>query len=348
MIERLRVTGQTSQPQEQLPRELLRPAARVGPATYYGFPALKRPGWGREVVLYFYLGGLAAGSYLLATLSDLFGAEGDRAVGRTGRYLALITTILCPLLLIADLGRPERFANMLRIIKTRSPMNMGTWGLIGFGISVGLAALRQAVADGYIRSESLLARILGWVPFRASGVLGSLFAFFVSGYTGTLLSFTNVPLWARNYLFLAPTFITSALSSGIAAVSLLLTLQGGAHWRPLAWMNRTGNAVAIGEAALTASSLAMLGLLARPLLRPRHGLPFWLGAVGLGQVAPLLLRNRARLGPKVTRKRYAIAADLSVLAGGLLFRWVTLEAGKSSSDDARAYFTFARGRRWGQ
>lgn len=345
MIRELRRIGEAVRPGERRAERTLYSAARVRPTSYYDYPALKRPEWRWEIVLYFYLGGLAAGSYLLAALSELFGSEEDRPVAQTGRYLALVSTILCPLLLIADLGRPERFTHMLRILKTRSPMNMGSWGLSGFGLFVGAGALRQAVADGFISPGSPIARLLAWVPFRTSGVLGSLFAFFVTGYTGTLLSFTNVPLWAKNYLFQAPLFITSALSNGIAAVSLLLSLQKRIPRRTRSWMDRTGSAVAIGEAALTAASLAALGPLARPLLRPRYAIPFWLGAVGLGQVAPVILRQRAHISPEATRSRYSIAANLSVLAGGLLFRWVTLEAGKASADNPRAYLTFASGPR---
>lgn len=345
MIRELQRIGEAVRPGERPREETPGAAAGVSPTTYYGYPALKRPEWRWEIVLYFYLGGLAAGSYLLATLSDLFGTAEDRIVGRTGRYLALVSTALCPLLLIADLGRPKRFTHMLRIVKTRSPMNTGSWGLAGFGIFVGLSALRQLIADGFISSQSRVSRILGWVPFRASGVLGSLLAFFVTGYTGTLLSFTNVPLWARNYLFQAPLFITSALSSGIAAVSLLLTLQGRMPHPTREWLERTGSAVSIGEAALTTASMGVLGPAALPLMRPRQAIPFWLGAIGLGQLLPVILRSSARNGPERMRDRYSAAADLAVLAGGLLLRWVTLEAGKRSADDARAYFAFARGRR---
>jgi hypothetical protein len=70
--------------------------------TYYDYPALKEPSWGWEIALYFFLGGLAAGSYLVATLADLFGGGGSRSVSRAGRYVALASVSICPLLLIAD------------------------------------------------------------------------------------------------------------------------------------------------------------------------------------------------------------------------------------------------------
>ncbi|HEX2988851.1 MAG TPA: NrfD/PsrC family molybdoenzyme membrane anchor subunit [Chloroflexota bacterium] len=255
--------------------------------SYYGYPAIKRPEWRSEIPVYFFAGGLAAGSYLVATLADLFGTEEDRVVARIGRYLALVTTLLCPLLLIADLGRPERFTHMMRILKTRSPMSMGSWGLMGFGLFVGLGALRQAVEDGLIGARTVMARLLAWVPFRASGILGSLFAFFISGYTGVLLTFTNVPLWASNRLLQAPLFITSALSSGVSAISLILTARGGAPKATRAWLDRTGNAAALGELAMTVGSMGTLRSQAWPLLTVRFGLPYWLGTVGMGANGPL-------------------------------------------------------------
>ncbi len=44
-----------------------------------------------------------------------------------------LTMILSPMLLIWDLGRPERFYNMLRILKLRSPMSTQSWSVFAFG-----------------------------------------------------------------------------------------------------------------------------------------------------------------------------------------------------------------------
>ena len=52
---------------------------------------------------------------------------------RVARKVALGALVPSPPLLIIDLGRPERFYNMLRIFKPRSPMSMGAWALTAFG-----------------------------------------------------------------------------------------------------------------------------------------------------------------------------------------------------------------------
>lgn len=311
--------------------------------SYYGYPALKRPEWRWEIPAYFFTGGLAAGAYLLATLADLFGSEEDRPVSRVGRYVALASVAVSPLLLIRDLGRPERFINMMRIVKTRSPMSMGTYGLSGFSFFVGLGVLRQLVEDGVLGRRSIPARLLGWMPLRVSGIIGSLLAFFVSGYTGVLVTFTNVPLWARNRYLQAPLFITSALNSAIAAVSMVLTVTHTGTGRTYGWLERLGDAAGLGEAALIAGSVASLGSSARPLVGRPYWPQFWLGVVGLGTVFPMILRKIERPHRSEPTAIYVVA-HLSVLLGGLMLRWVTVRAGQESAEDPDAYFRFARGR----
>lgn len=102
--------------------------------TYYDYPVLKEPFWGWEIIWYFFFGGLAAGCYIIASIAALFGSREDRATVRTGYYLSLLALLPCPALLVKDLGRPERFLNMLRMFKVKSPMSIGVriWRLNQF------------------------------------------------------------------------------------------------------------------------------------------------------------------------------------------------------------------------
>ena len=322
--------------------------SRAVPATYYRYPAIKQPEWSWEIILYFFMGGIAAGSYLIATLADLFGSPEDRPVARTGRYLAVGSIAIAPLLLIADLGRSERFANMFRIIKSRSPMSVGAWGLSGLGLFAILGVLRQAFEDGRIDPDSPAARLLARIPLPASGVLGSLLGFFVAGYTGVLLSFTNVPLWARNRLLQGPLFLTSALSTGLAGISLALAARNDVSPETQTWLKRTEDITALGEMGLLAGTFATLGPLSRPLTRRPYALPFWLGSVGLGIIAPLILRRGISKTSGRSSHALNVAAGLSTLVGGLIFRWATVMAGRESANDPSAYLTFAGGRNNGR
>ncbi|HEU5383923.1 MAG TPA: NrfD/PsrC family molybdoenzyme membrane anchor subunit [Ktedonobacteraceae bacterium] len=118
--------------------------------TYYDYPVLKEPFWGWEIIWYFFFGGLAAGCYIIASLAALFGSREDRATARTGYYLSLLALLPCPALLIKDLGRPDRFLNMLRMFKVKSPMSTGVrfWRLNLFARTLSLlSAILCLTAD---------------------------------------------------------------------------------------------------------------------------------------------------------------------------------------------------------
>src|SRR5438477_10597537 len=108
---------------------------------YYGQPVVKPPVWTWEVPLYFFFGGIAGMSAVIASGALIF-HHVDLA--RDAMWLAAISVgILSPILLIIDLGRADLFLNMLRVFKHRSAMSMGAWILIAFGACAvpGLIAL---------------------------------------------------------------------------------------------------------------------------------------------------------------------------------------------------------------
>src|SRR3954467_341543 len=166
------------------------------PEGYYGLPVIHGPHWNWLIVAYFYLGGIAGVSYALASIAEMLGGPANRQIARTGRYLALATMLPCPVLLTLDLGRPERFHHMLRVLKIRSPLSVGTWTLLAFSGFAGLSAVAQAAKDGLLGRDTLPANLGRALPARALGAAGIAPAFFLSDYTGTLLGATAVPLWA--------------------------------------------------------------------------------------------------------------------------------------------------------
>src|SRR5437899_9166614 len=187
------------------------PISEEQETSYYAYPVLKQPVWRWEIVLYFFCGGLAAGCYLIASLASLFGSPEDRRVARAGYYLSLLALLPCPPLLIKDLGRPERFLNMLRIFKVKSPMSMGSWALFTFSLFSGAMAVMQAARDG-ILGNWWGARLLAALPQKLIALQGMGFAAFLGGYTGVLLAATSIPLWSRSKL-LGAIFISSAMST---------------------------------------------------------------------------------------------------------------------------------------
>lgn len=119
----------------------LAPAA----AGYYDLPVLKAPVWTWEVPLYFFVGGTAGGASVLAAAYGWF--SDNRPLARHARWIAFGGAALSPVLLIRDLGRPDRFLNMMRVFKWRSPMSVGSWVLAGFGMHTAISAFGHELLE---------------------------------------------------------------------------------------------------------------------------------------------------------------------------------------------------------
>jgi Polysulphide reductase, NrfD len=298
--------------------------ARSGPLPeQVGGPLIKAPVWTWEVPLYFWFGGIAAGSSFVALACDVAGDEGSAA---TARKVALGALAPSPALLILDLGRPERFYNMLRIFKPRSPMSMGAWALTAFG------NLAAAAVGADLLGRRRTARALGAANAVVGGYLGS--------YTGVLLASTAVPVWARSRLFLGPIFVSTAAATGAAACRLALVALGlpAAHATAKALARVEMSAMA-AELGLSVINERRLGPLAAGLEVGRPGKLFkaakW--AVRAGLALQLVRRHPA----------HQHVASALYLAAGLLFRYAWVGAGPLSARDDRMVAEMARSRRHG-
>jgi formate-dependent nitrite reductase membrane component NrfD len=310
--------------------------SRRGDKNYYGIPPIKHAHWTWQIPVYFWIGGIGAGVHLFSTVAQLLGHE-DRALVRTSRYTVLLTMILSPVLLIWDLGRPERFYNMLRIVKLRSPMSTQSWSLFLFGNFAGLLAARQAAEDGLLGRNLLSDLLIRLIPERLLAVLGLPFGLFVGFNTGNLISATSVPMWARNWLFMAPTFLTSGLSTALSFLSLVLHLGHRGEKKTLRALRRAEKATLVLEAILFAASLARMSRWSKPLFSKKVAPLFVGGGLLAGIVAPMAL-----LFGRESRSKSLLASTL-VLLGGLAFRFAMILGGRISADDPEAYFTFASG-----
>jgi hypothetical protein len=283
-------------------------------------PMMNPAVWTWEVPAYFWFGGIAAGSSFVALACDL---AGDHRSARIARICAVGALGPSPLLLIRDLGRPERFYNMLRIFKPRSPMSMGAWCLSVFG---GLGA-SAVLADLLGRDRD--ARMLGGANAFVGGYLGS--------YTGVLLSATAVPLWARSRLMLGPIFVCTATATGAATVRLALVARGLPEAHPTRHaLGRVETTAMATELALSTWNERRLGELGDALEEGRAGKLFrfakWSVRAGLA-----LRLARARAGSNAHH-----VASVLYLAGGLAFRYAWVAAGRNSATDDRAVAQMAR------
>jgi len=305
--------------------------------SYYDYPVLKAPVWRWEIIWYFFFGGLAAGCYVIASIAALFGSPEDRAVARAGYYLSLLSLLPCPFLLIKDLGRPDRFLHMLRIFKVKSPMSMGTWGLVSFSFFSGITAVIQASRDG-ILGRWWGPRLLAALPQKFLAIPGSALGVFLGGYTGVLLTATSIPLWSRSKV-LGAIFIASAISTSSALISFVLHLTRTPtlvfhKLERLEWV-----ALLIEMAGLFAF-LRGAGRAARPLVGTgptEHGRTFWSFVAGTGLLLPWILQTLSLLAGRSSkgRSRRGMVISLLVLVGGYFLRRTMIEAGHTSSADAR-------------
>lgn len=310
---------------------------------YYGLPAIRGPHWNWLIVAYFYLGGIAGGSYALASVAELLGGDGNRRIARAGRYLSLATVLPSPVLLILDLGRPERFHHMLRVVKVRSPLSVGTWILLLFSAFSGASAVAQAANDGLLGRDTLPARLGRRVPARALGAVGIVPAFALSGYTGTLLGATAVPMWGRNARYLGPLFLASSLANSSAVLALIHAATPRADERALERLERFDTLAQLVELGLMTITQARLGReLDRPLRQGPTGLAYRAGVHGVGLALPLGLRLLHRLLGRHPGRAATMFTSLLTLVGGLLFRYVMVYGGKASADDPQATFAYTR------
>ena len=277
------------------------------PSGYHDFPLLKRPVWTWEIPAYFFVGGVAGASALIGAVARRTG--GSDALIRDARWIAAAGAALSPPLLISDLGRPERFLNMLRVFKVQSPMSVGAWTLVAFSSAAGAAAF----ADLAHRSTG--GKIPVTIVADASEVLSAATGLVLATYTGVLLGATAIPVWSRNARVLPMLFGASGIGAAVSTLELL-----GHRTRAL---NRIGIGAALAESALGLYLESQDTETLAPLREGANGQLARAASVLSGPV-PLVLRVLA--GRSSTARR---VAALSTIAGSLLTRMAWLRAGKS-------------------
>ena len=276
---------------------------------YYGLPLLKPPVWTWEIPAYFFVGGAAGAAAVVGAVARASGASSTLV--RDARWIAAVGGAASPVLLISDLGRPERFLNMLRVFKLQSPMSVGAWTLVAFSTAAGAAAFAEFVT----RTTG------GRIPVRTIGnaaeVLSAATGLVLSTYTGVLIGATAIPAWSRNIRVLPMQFGASSLGTAVS----ILELMG--H------QSRALNQLALGAA--TVKTLVGIGIEAHHDLEfdaLRHG---WSGQATriaglLSGPIPLALRVLGSRSPTARR-----IAAVSTIAGSLLTRFAWIAAGRESA-----------------
>ncbi|MQA97350.1 MAG: polysulfide reductase [Streptosporangiales bacterium] len=300
--------------------------------SYYGRPVVKPLRWHvPNMPAYLFLGGLSGGASVMAAGAE---ATGRPRLALTGEITALLAGTAGAGLLVAELGRPDRFLNMLRVFKPTSPMSVGAWVLAAQG------GLTAAAAGSYL--TGVLPRV-GRAAGYATAVTGPAMA----TYTAVLLADTAVPAWQRARRELPFLFAGSGMA---AAGAIGMTVVPGPEGAPA---RRLAIAGATLEAAATAVLERGLGY---------EGEPYGLGRAGrflrigrtlsmLGAAGALLAgrnRGKGRAGRGNGRhggwgggrgadsgdgRALAAVSGLALLGGALCTRFGVFFAGDASARD---------------
>jgi len=275
--------------------------------SYYGRPVIKEPTWTWEIPCYFFTGGLAGASSVLSLGAKLAGRE---KLSRTALYVGAVADAVSPLLLVSDLGRPERFHHMLRVFKVTSPMNVGAWILLASGGASNTAAVLELL--GRLKPVKLAAEV---VAAAAGPPLAT--------YTGVLVADTAVPVWHEGRHELPWVFGASACASAGAAAATLLDPGEAGPARRLAVAGVAAEAVAMHAMELR------LGETGEVYHRGTAG-KLATAAKTLAGAGALLLARRGRRS-----RRAAVLGGALVCAGELCLRWSVFKAGFQSARDPK-------------
>ncbi len=319
--------------------------------------------WQWPIIVYLWAAGVAGGAYFATFLAHKFSGGHYHEARRAAAGLGIPAVILGVVMLLIDLGHPVRAWHLFVRFRPFSPMSLGSWLLLLWSVLAvllflswwGQSLAKRGAAGGIARVIRAFAALRG-----VEGLLDWL-TFFLSilliAYTGVLLSTTNVPLWSSTFL-LPALFVSSAISTGIAAINLLGAVGMGAVDTSLMSKLCKGSAIACVVEILALAGLLLwaagtpataLAYAAEPGAPCPAGLEvrletihqvnilvggdlsfaFWVGVVLVGLVIPLgseftlILRGEER-----PSRELLVLLTLMVLAGGFILRAVIVFAGQ--------------------
>jgi formate-dependent nitrite reductase membrane component NrfD len=274
--------------------------------SYYGRSIVKEPVWKSEIPLYLWTGGIAGASAVLHGVARLTGNE---ALAKRALYIGAVADVASPLLLVKDLGRPERFLNMFRMFKVTSPMSVGSWILLmSGGASSTAAALELLGILAPVRRAAEIASFAAGPPLAT--------------YTGALVANTSIPVWSEARDQLPWLFGASATATAGAAAAVFTPVGFAGPAR------RAAVAGAVAEGVFMRQMRRRLGFV---------GEVYDQGAAGRhARIARACTTLGAGLLALAGRRPVAArTGGLLMLAGGVALRFSVFRAGFQSARDPK-------------
>jgi formate-dependent nitrite reductase membrane component NrfD len=324
--------------------------------------------WNWTVAVYLFVAGVSAGAFAVSAFAYLLGKERYQYIARIGAYIAPFPLIFGLLCLVYDLERPYLFWKLLVTFQAHSVMSLGSWLLVIFSI-LSFVYFYLWLPDGFDVMAMLRLPPKSWdrlaivrvfktnplfrILHRASlnrlrgvvGMVGILVALLVGIYTGILLGVVSArPFW--NNPVLPMLFLVSALKTGTSSICLIGCFFKGFGGRNLEHIEANKKVVHSIDFVLMILSiitilLFVFGLYSSPrssgeaaglIMGGQFTFLFWGLVVVVGTLLPLCLELYEMFRASAVRHNPWISGvvTLSVLAGGLILRYVVVYAGQAA------------------
>ncbi len=300
--------------------------------------------WGWLVAIYLFLGGMGAGSFIVASLVELSGERYKHKYCPTTMVGAGVSgplILLGTVLLIFDLGaglrEPWRILNMFTNFQS-----VMTWGIWVLSLFLPIAFLYGFLEIMHVY-PGILAGARKWLHFlpetlpyrnikRVVCTAGIVLALGTALYTGVLLSVVRaVPLWAS--AILPALFLVSAISTGmglcidLAATLAVPDVQRRFKNLPLVHMVLIGLEMGL-LALLLVTALNAGGEAAESaklILTGSGSVAFWVIVIGFGMLYPLMVHVYA-----FARHSHGyvsgILSGVGIVVAGLFVRYIIVAA----------------------
>ena len=281
--------------------------------------------WGLPHVFAVFLVVAASGALNVASMSSVFGKAEFKPLAPLSAVLAIALLVGGLMVLMLDLGRPDRLIIAMTHFNFKSIFAMNIFlysGFVGFVVAY-LWTMMERRMNRFTPLAGFFAFI--WRMALTTGT-GSIFGFLVARQ-------------AYDSALLAPLFIAISLSYGLAVFILMLMLASHFSARPLGdvLMARLARLQVIFIAA--GFYFVLVYHLTNMYFTKHHDFErfilldggiyttlFWLGQLVLGTLLPLVLLLHPKIG--AMRSRLAASAGL-VIAGGFAQMYVTIIGGQA-------------------
>lgn len=301
----------------------------------YELTQLKSPDFPFIIIFDLFIGGIAAGAFLVAALLLAFGGKISKAGLHRAFYVTMALLPVYGLLLVLKLDRKERFVNVMwqfrdgnLMINWDSPMSLGAWVLNVFGIFALFGVLYAFKKDNLLQ-YSWAKKLYQLATYLHEGPLAKVylsiagfFAAWFSMYLGVLVTTTQIPAW--NATPLIPTlWVNSAVLTGVSVVILLLLLtnRGSKLDESIQRLDNILKSVIVLNVIMIIVFVIGLGQWSETVTRGMFGILLWGGVVVVGLLVPLLLKLKPDL---LGLKNSLIFSSVLVLVGGFILRYVVM------------------------